>query len=214
MTYLLLGENYQSKDQKITELKKKLFPRADHQTFNCETLYADKLEASALKKSFLTLPVLTKKRLVIIRQSHKLSDQNQELIVEFLKQQLVDVDLILESDQWNPSHEFIKKIGKWVKIAEFAQDPKQNVFDMTQAIGARKPVEALKILYQLISDGVHPLQILGAVIWFWGKSRVRIKKEHFQTGLLAIQEADWNIKRSRMKADYCVEVLVVKLCSC
>ena len=34
-----------------------------------------------------------------------------------------------------------------------------------------------------------------------------------ESGLLAMQEADLNIKRSRIKPEYALEVLIVKLCS-
>ena len=68
-----------------------------------------------------------------------------------------------------------------------------------------------------IDNIYHPwytrtLQLMGGLVWFWGKLKQRISAEKFKKGLLHLQEADLNIKRSRIKAEYALEVLVVKLC--
>ena len=78
---------------------------------------------------------------------------------------------------------------------------------------ARNPVEALKILGNLLVEENHPLQIMGGLIWFWGKSRTRLSADQFKKGLMCLQEADLNIKRSRLKPEHTLEVLVVKLSS-
>ena len=52
---------------------------------------------------------------------------------------------------------------------------------------------------------------MGALVWFWGKSQDRMPGERFRKGLLVLQEADVNIKRSRLKPEYAVEVAVIKL---
>lgn len=77
----------------------------------------------------------------------------------------------------------------------------------------RSPAEALKMLTQLLEEGSHPLQILGGLVWFWGKSRERLSPAQFKKGLLALQEADLNIKRSRTRPEHSLEILIVKLAS-
>ena len=71
----------------------------------------------------------------------------------------------------------------------------------------------LKILNDVLDHGDHPLQILGALVWFWGKNKPRVNPERFQRGLNELQEADWNIKRSRLRPEHTLEILIVKLCS-
>jgi DNA polymerase III delta subunit len=85
------------------------------------------------------------------------------------------------------------------------------VFDMTKLIAAGRPKDALKMLSDFYSEGVHPLQIMGGLVWFWGKEGRLLQKEKFERGLKALEEADLNIKRSRLDPEYAVEKLVVEL---
>ncbi len=78
---------------------------------------------------------------------------------------------------------------------------------------ANDPAQALKILNELLEEGIHPLQIMGGLLWFWGKEKFRLKGDRYNKGLLVLQEADLNIKRSRLLPEHAIEVVVVKLCS-
>ena len=71
--------------------------------------------------------------------------------------------------------------------------------------------EALQILANLYAQDVHPLQIMGGLVWFWGKQRQKISTERFKKGLAALHKADLNVKRSRLKPEYAVEKVVVEL---
>ena len=51
---------------------------------------------------------------------------------------------------------------------------------------------------------------MGGLVWSWGKARSFARRENFQKGLVALQEADLNIKRSRLAPQQALEVLVVK----
>ena len=82
---------------------------------------------------------------------------------------------------------------------------------MTNALSAHDPVEACAILNNLFAQGIIRCRSWGGLIWFWGKSRPRLSAENFRKGLEALQEADLNIKRSRLKPEHGVELLVVKL---
>ena len=52
---------------------------------------------------------------------------------------------------------------------------------------------------------------MGALVWYWGKEGKACGKERFERGLKALEEADLNIKRSRLDPQYAVEKLVVEL---
>jgi len=86
-----------------------------------------------------------------------------------------------------------------------------NVFDMTKLITARRSGDALKMLDGFYRDNVHPLKIMGALVWYWGKEGKALGPERFERGLKALEEADLNIKRSRLNPQYAVEKLVVEL---
>ncbi|MBZ0166329.1 MAG: hypothetical protein K8I00_05930, partial [Candidatus Omnitrophica bacterium] len=69
-----------------------------------------------------------------------------------------------------------------------------------------------KLLAVLLRDGTHPLQIMGGLVWIWGRLKNRISADNFQQGLRELQAADLNIKRSRLHPEHAVEILVTKLC--
>ena len=119
--------------------------------------------------------------------------------------------LVLEADRLSASDPFIKKIHKKADIFNFSQKERQNVFDMTKAMSSRQTAEALKILSELLTEGDQPLQIMGALVWFWRKIKDRLTAVRYVQGLQFLQEADLNIKRSRLRPDYALEVVVVKL---
>lgn len=211
MTYLFLGPDYAAKEAKTAELKDKFLPVESRQ-FDFETLYAQKLDAETLKKALVALPAIAEQRLVVVKEFHKLSAQNKELILAFVENPGKCV-LILDSDKIEGDEAFIKKLPRSVKAGVFGREDKLNVFDMTRAIGMQKKDEALKILWQLLSRGDQPLQLMGGVVWFWKNERNKLAADRFKKGLLALQEADLNIKRSRLKPEHALEVLIVKLCS-
>ena len=213
MIYLFLGTQREVKEKKISELKEKILTTHDARQFDYELLYGNKLDPQTLKKSLLNLPAVAAKRLVVIREGHQLSPQNKEILTEFLAQQHNHVEIILDSDEWTEGDSFVKKIKPFAKVFLFAEGEKPNVFDMGRTIMMKRPVESLEILSGLLSSGNHPLQIMGGLVWFWGKSRDKVTPTQFSDGLNALAQADLNIKRSRLRPEYALELLVVKLCS-
>lgn len=212
MTYLLLGSDGPAKDLQIAEIKKKVVD-VDTFQFDCEVLHANKLDPADLKKALLALPALAKKRLVVIRTIEKFNQQNKDIILTFLKQDQPHVDVILDSNEAELSNAFLKDVAQFAKVIQFKKEIPANVFDMTNAIAAQKTTQALKILGDLLAADIHPLQIMGGLVWFWGKSKNRVRNENFHQGLRVLQDTDLNIKRSRLKPEHALEVLVVKLSS-
>ena len=213
MNYLFLGEDSQAKDIKITELKKQILPSRESLKFDYEVLHGSKLKAETLKKALVSLPAISKKRLLLIRECHKCKAREKGLITDFILKPYSPTVLVLDSDSLDENNVFVKKIRKNVTIVHFRQKENLDVFTLTRAIGLRRVADSLKILSQLLAAGIHPLQIMGGLVWFWGHSRNRYSSGKFKEGLAALQEADTNIKRSRLKPEYALELLIVKLCS-
>ena len=211
MLFLFLGPDIAFKDSKIAETKKKYLLSSEALHFDFDQWDGHKLEAAELKKSLIALPGVSDKRLVLIRNIEKLSAQNKELILDCLQNKPQHLVLLLDSNEADTRNAFIAKLSPQSKIFSTQTKPRQNVFDMTRAMSSRNSVEALRILDELMEEGDHPLQIMGGLVWFWGKTRGRIPSERFQKGLQYLQEADLNIKRSRLKPEHAVEVLVAKL---
>jgi len=212
MIYLILGEDNLAKEEKITELKAKCLKSDDAVKFDFQSLHVPKCDPAELKKALIAIPAISKKRLILIRTVEKLDAQNKKLILDFLRSEDQQAVLILETSESVAKNKFFNTIASVAEVLSFGhQTSKQNVFDMTRAMEGRNSSEALKILDRLIQDGNHPLQIMGGLVWFWGKLKQRLTKDNFKKGLLVLQEADLNIKRSRLKPEYAVEIAVMKL---
>ncbi len=211
MIYLLLGEDEAVKEANLTQLKEKFLTSTNARHFDFEILYAHKIDPLALQKALLALPVSGSRRMVLVRESHHLSTANKEFLRQFSSLKHDHVVLILESTELNAQDSFVKVLKPAVKLLESAIKQKLNVFDMTRAIGAHRSAEAIKILSTLFADGVHPLQIMGGLVWFWGKLRPQLAPDKFEEGLYLLQEADVNIKRSRLQPEHAVELVVIKL---
>jgi len=212
MHYCFIGENSGEKQQALSDARDKILTGADARNFDYEALYGRRLDAAELKKALIALPASSPKRLILIHEADKLSKQNEEILTAFLEEKNDHAVVILEAEGKLKSA-FQKKISPYVKSFSFEKPEGGNVWDMTNAMGRRQPAKALKILSELMEDGQHPLQIMGGLVWFWGKNGQRLRQDRFEKGLLALQEADVNIKRSRMRPDYTMEVLVVRLCA-
>jgi len=213
MIYLFLGEDAPAKDQKINEIRKKIFPSEDALSFDYEILHAHHLDSEVFKKTLVTLPAMAKERLVVLRQCHKLTPHNKELIKEFVTKPYSPTTMILDSDEWREEDALVKGLARYAKVCHFQQKEELNVFNLTRTIGTQRKVESLKILSNLLDRGEYPLQLMGGLVWFWKKSRDKMSAARFKQGLRALQEADLNIKRSRLRPEYALELLVIKLCS-
>ena len=212
MIYLFLGEDRAVKEQKITEIKAKYLTSDSALQLDYELLHGPKVDPSELKKALIALPGISPQRVVLIRTIEKLSTQAKKTLLEFVESNQKHVVLILDSDEASPKNNFFSKITSKTKVMRFGHGTtKKNVFDMTRAMENRDSSGALKILEHLISGGDHPLQIMGGLVWFWGKSKQRLSASGFKKGLLVLQEADLNIKRSRLKPEHAVELAVTKL---
>ena len=208
MIYLLLGGDGLAKDQKIVDITKKVLPSQDAFKFDYEILHGSNLDPAVLKKALMSLPAVASKRLVVIRDTGKLNAHNQKLVLEAVKSKECPVDIILDVDKESG---FVTEIIPYAQMVRFREEKLPNVFDMTRAMSMSKSVEAFEVLSNLCGSGVHPLQIMGGLVWYWENSKSDLSRERFKKGLLALQEADLNIKRSRLDPEYAIELLVVKL---
>jgi len=211
MTYLFLGEDNEAKDAKILELKNKILTSFEARQFDFDLLHGFKLEPDVLKKAFLALPVVAPKRLIVLRQINRLTEHNQKIVLEFLAQKLENIYLILEADIAEAEEGFLRKVKPFVKVVLFGRGKEVNVFDMTDHISLKNASGALKILNELLEKGTYPLQIMGGLVWYWGRVRLKISQTSFQKGLQALEETDLNIKRSRLDPQHALEKLVVEL---
>lgn len=213
MIYLLLGDQNALKSQKIDELKNQFIGSNEELQFDYETLDGHKLDPAVLKKSLMSLPVVAKRRVIIVHACHKLSDHNKKMILDFSQSDEDKVVLILDSEHSASQNNFMKELCKVSEAISFKKDKVQTAFDMGDAIMSRDPQEALKILFGLLESGQSPVWILGGLLSSWQYNKRRMSKDRYKKGLLELQEADLNIKRTRIDVQYALEIMVVKLSS-
>ena len=200
------------KDAKLADIKDKLFPSGKGIDFDYELFHAGKLDdPDQVRKSLLSLPIMASKRLVVIRSINKLSASDKNFILEFAKSKREDIVLILDSNDADIRKGYLNKISGYAKVFRFCKQAGKTVFDMADAICNGRGIDALKILHGLFSEGQPPLRILGALVWYWGRYKRTMSVETFRRDLLVLQEADLNIKRSRLPAQHAVEVAIVRL---
>jgi DNA polymerase III delta subunit len=213
MIYLLLGEDGPAKDNKISEIKKKHIQSNEALEFDYELLYGSKLHPDDLQKALLSLPVVSSRRLVIVRTAHKLSPRHCDILNTFLETPQEHVHLALEAQADQLNRLRLDEQRARVKTFRFASKKKMNVFDMTKVMARGNTKKALQMLSDLLADGDAPLRIMGGLVWFWGRSQRQLSAENYHKGLSLLQEADFHIKRSRLRTDYALELLVTKLTS-
>jgi len=213
MIYFFLGDDGAAKNDRIAGFKKKLLSHDDAPQFDYDLLHAHKLAPALLKKTLLALPTLSKKRLVVIRNAQKLTAHHKKIIAEVLNDADYPCELVLDFDSATVAKDFHDALSRVSRTVRFQHTTASNVFDVGRSIAMRKQVDALKLLHGLFAKGEYPPNIIGGLLWSWSQSRNRMPARRFKQGLLAFQEADGNVKRSRLKAQHALEMLVVKLCA-
>ncbi len=209
MVYLLLGENIQAKDIQISQIKAGLLIKPESVHFDFESLDAHHLSSANLKKSLLAIPMICSKRLVLVRHVQKLKNDAISVLLAFVSNSPQHCDVILDASGELKGQ--LQDVASYAKVLTFGLKQGPNIFDMTKLISLKKTAEALKMLHGFYNQGMYPLQMMGALVWYWGKEGKALGPQRFEKGLKALEEADLNIKRSRFLPEYALEKLIVEL---
>lgn len=218
MLYLLCGSDHQSKNQKILAIKEKIFSSSRSSVFDSETLYASGLDLKTLKKAMIALPSLTRQRLLVIRQADKLTAAHQDLIAQCLESTKEFLVLILDAEDGLSAQQLQKKFGDNIKTLYSEEKQEVSVFDLEKAILHQEKALALRTLSEILKRETLPVRsaapkLIGGLLWIWKKNKNRLSSHRFRGGLVLLQEADFHIKRSRLKPEHALEILLIKLCS-
>jgi DNA polymerase III delta subunit len=210
MVYVFLGQDGPPKDIKLNSIKQEFLTK-DTEQFNLDILYARDLNSKDLQEKLLCLPVKAKKRIVVVKGAQQLKADIKDFILNYIKSPYPKVVLILDIGQHETKDEFINDIIRHVRICRFNEPTRIDTFTLTQQINLRRPVDALKVLNQLLQEGEKPERILGGLRYSWERdASAPIEKRKRLQLLLA---CDIDIKRGRLKAPIALEKLIVNLCS-
>jgi len=210
MVYLFFGEDNLSKDAKIKSIKEE-FIFGNLRDFNQDILYARELALAQLQEKILYLPLKSNKRIVIIKDAQDLKKEAQEFLLKYFKKPDLRVVLILDMGRYEPKDEFLNQAAKYAKVLRFKEGVQLNTFSLSRQIGLRKTADALRVLAELLKNGEKPERILGGLRYVYTKDAAQPQavKKRFKILL----NCDIDIKTGRIKPEFALERLVVRLCS-
>lgn len=209
LVFLFIGQDSFSKDIKIKRLREESLDRGREQ-FNLDILYGRELNLLNLQEKLLYFPLKEKKRIVVIKDAQALKKDVQEFIINYVKRPNPKIILVLDIDRQAPRDEFVDRLRSYVQICRFKEDARLDTFALSRSIDSRKTDYALGVLNQLLRGGEKPERILGGLRYVWENNitdSLEIKKR-----LKFLLNCDTDIKTGRLKPDFALEKLVVRLC--
>lgn len=207
--YLFIGQDSFSKDIQIKKIKEQFLSK-ELEYFNLDILYTKELNLIDLQERLLSLPVKAKKRILIIKDAQSLKEDIKEFLLNYVKNPPSKILLILDINRHNPKDEFIRHITRYCKTFRFREPLYFDTFTLSRYISPRSADSALRILHQLLKNGEKPERILGGLRYVWEKDTINPLERRKR--LKTLLNCDLDIKTGRLKPDFALEKLVIKLC--
>jgi len=215
--YLFLGQDIiapdgSSRKEAILRSVKKNLLIPSSQDFNLDTVYAKGLELKELQKLFLQLPVKSQRRMLVIRDAQYLKPELKDFLKEQIKRAKErPVTLILDINEPDFKDEFLKNVSRYARVYRFRQTIPLNAFTLTRQIEMKNHAFALKVLSELLHNGERPERILGGLRYALEKQETRALEKRKKLKLLL--NCDLEIKTGRLKSNFALEKLIIRLCS-
>ncbi|MBU0549280.1 MAG: hypothetical protein KJ838_03040 [Candidatus Omnitrophica bacterium] len=209
MIYLFVGEDEFSKDIKLQKIKEELFPPR-LESFNFETLYSKDLDLITLQEKLLLLPVKAKQRLILIKGAPKLNAEIKKYLLSYFKNPLSHVSIIFEARHIDRRDTFFSGISKSGEQINFSESVEINAFTLARQILQKRISPALRLLRQLLLKGERPEKILGAIRY--QLHRERLSSQDKKRKLSFLLNCDIDIKTGRLKPEFALERLFIRLC--
>jgi len=210
MIYLFIGEDEIAKKEKLQEIKNKFLNPASSE-FNYDLLYAKDTGLSSLQEILTRLPINSPKRLVVIKDTSKLSEKIKDFLINYAKKPRNDIIMVLDILRHDAKDAFLKTLALHAKSVNFAEASHVNTFKLCDELDRKRIAPALKILHRLLLEGEKPERILGGLRYRWLKDYALSPKEKTRR-LNLLLNCDIDIKRGRLRADFSLEKLFINLC--
>lgn len=209
MVYLLIGQDIAAKETQLKKIKQEFLP-PELQDFNLDTLYAKEITLKDIQERFLSLPLKSAKRIMVIKDAHLLDEKSRDFILAFSEKPHKQLVLVLDFAQYDYKDEFIKGICGNASVLRFKETVNPDTFTLNRQIELRKTDSALRLLSQLLKNGEAPERILGGLRYAWEKQDNQSVLSRKKLKLLL--GCDLEIKTGRLKPAFALEKLVVSLC--
>ena len=207
--YLFIGQDNFSKDIQLKRIKDEFLTKETGQ-FNLDILYARELNLNNLQEKLLFLPLKAKKRIIIIKSAQDLRLGLKEFLLNYVKSPYPKIILILDIARYNPKDEFIKQITQYTKAFRFKEPLLLDAFALSRQIYLKRLDYSLRVLNQLLQNGEKPERILGGLRYAWQQATFGPLETRKKLKLLL--NCDIDIKTGRLRPDFALERLVVRLC--
>jgi len=213
--YIFIGQDIVSPDGSsrkaatLKSIKEKFLDKAA-EDFNLNTLYSKELSLKGLQERILSLPVNTRKRILIIKDAQELKDEIKDFILKYVKNPHPSIVLILDITGSLPKDSFLKDVAGYAQLFRFKEEARVDAFVLSRAIDSRRADYALNVLRQLLDSGERPELIMSALRYVWEKDLVRPLERKKKLKLLLTCDID--IKTGRLNPQFALERLIISLC--
>ena len=207
--YLFIGQDNFSKDIQLKRIKDEFLTKETGQ-FDLDILYARELNLKNLQEKLLFLPLKAKKRIIIVKNAQDLRLELKEFLLNYVKSPYPKIILILDIARYNPKDEFIKQITQYTKAFRFKEPLPLDAFVLSRQIYLKRLDYSLRVLNQLLQNGEKPERILGGLRYAWQQATLGPLETRKKLKLLL--NCDIDIKTGRLRPDFALERLVVRLC--
>jgi len=208
--YLFIGQDSLSKDVKLASLKQEFLPR-DIQDFNYDILHAKDTPLKTLQEKLLFLPAKSNKRMVVFRDIGNARQEVREFILTYVQRPFPQILLVLDAEKRGQKDDFINTLAKSCRVVSFNETIPVDTFALNRQIERKNISGALLLLHELLENGEKPERILGGLRYALEKNTLhpyRLRK-----GLRILLGCDLEIKTGKLKPEFALERLVVRLSS-
>jgi DNA polymerase III delta subunit len=210
MVYLLIGGDIAAKEIQLKKIKQESLSK-DLQDFNLDTLYANEVTLKDIQERFLSIPLKSEKRIIVIKEADSLDVVSRDFLLAYSRKPLKQLVLVLDFQQYDYKDEFVKAVCAHASVLRFKEVTNPDTFVLNRQIELRKTDFALNILNQLLKNGEAPERILGGLRFAWEKQDIASQSAKKKLRLLL--NCDIEIKTGRLRPAFALEKLVVNLCS-
>ncbi|HNX81041.1 MAG TPA: hypothetical protein PKL77_02725 [Candidatus Omnitrophota bacterium] len=207
--YLFVGQDNPAKQIKLKEIKDSTLAQ-NISDFNQDIVYAKDITLRDLQERLLCLPVQSSKRLVVIKQAQQLKEDAREYILSYAQNPSPRVTFVVDMEYRQAKDSFFDALSRLASTIHFKETRAVDTFDLSRRVEFGQAGEALKILHELLAFGEKPERILGGLRYACVKHTAN--RRELPQKLKLLVECDTDVKTGRVKPEFALEKLVVRLC--
>lgn len=182
LCYLLLGDEDFLKEEEIARIKDKYLKKETfHLNYNVFYAKDKELDIKVVLDTLNTLPFLSEKRVILIRDVDELNQFQKELLISYLESPQRFSCLILDSKVSKIQNGFLLEVSKHSKViyCRSLRDEELDswIFKRARSFGKRLTTEAISVIKDNLSSNLMVISRLLENLNLYTGSRQQITKE-------------------------------------